>query len=90
MANLVDWCIRVGRKLGTGGLFCRSSGPSLARPALHPWALVTAKQYPLPIPGTRINYLQQKLNFLGIVQTLIPIDVPRQEFDSCKARASAW
>ena len=33
-----------------GVLFFRSSGPSLARPALHPWALVTTKQYPLPIP----------------------------------------
>ena len=43
---LVDYGVRVGRKLGAGGLFCRSGGPSLARPALHPWALVTAKQPP--------------------------------------------
>ena len=43
---LIDYGVRGGRKLGAGGLFCRSGGPSLARPALRPWALVTAKQPP--------------------------------------------
>ena len=34
--------------------FCRSEN----LPALHPWALVTAKQYPLPTPSQIQCYFQ--------------------------------
>ena len=55
------------------GLFFRSSGPSLALPRPHPWALVTAKQACLRTPLNRAKFCFCSLNkrlFTAILRVL--------------------
>ena len=68
---LVDYGVRVGRKLGAWGLFFRPVGQG--------WPNRTEKQYPLPSPVTRINYRHFSKYFCGDISGLEPLSTANSQ-----------